>query len=166
MILIALGSNLPSAAGTPAETLRAALAALGAKGIEPVKVSQFYESEAWPVPDDPRFVNAVAQMGTHLSPGALLERLHAVERSFGRVRTARNAPRTLDLDILDYHGRIEAGPPELPHPRMQSRGFVLVPLADIAPEWRHPTSGLSVAELIAKLPDRGREVIPLQSKPR
>ena len=166
MILIALGSNVPSAAGTPAETLRAALAALGAKGIEPVKVSQFYESEAWPVPSDPRFVNAVAQVETQLSAAALLERLQETERFFGRVRDIRNAPRTLDLDILDYHGRIEAGPPELPHPRMQSRGFVLVPLAEIAPEWRHPVSGLAAAELIGKLPDRGRRVIPLQSKRR
>jgi 2-amino-4-hydroxy-6-hydroxymethyldihydropteridine diphosphokinase len=166
MILIALGSNLPSAAGSPAETLAAALAALRAADIVPVKVSRFYESDAWPQSSDPRFVNAVAQVETGLSPQALLARLHAIEQSFGRTRTVRNAPRTLDLDILDYNGRIEAGPPELPHPRMQSRGFVLIPLAATAPGWRHPISGQSPAEMIADLPDQGRGVLPLRSKTR
>ena len=152
MILIAFGASLPSSAGAPTETLTAALAALKANGIELLKVSQFYHSEAWPNPADPPFVNAVAQVQTSLSPASLLDRLHAIERSFGRTRGARNAPRTLDLDIVDYDGRVEAGPPELPHPRMTDRAFVLVPLAQIAPHWRHPVSGRMVHELIAALP--------------
>lgn len=154
MILIALGSNLRSPAGPPLETLQAALAALRANGIEPVKVSRFYESEAWPDPADPPFVNAVAEVDTELSPAALLQRLHEIEKAFGRERNARNAPRTLDLDILDYHGRIEHGAPELPHPRMAERAFVLIPLAEISPAWRHPVSGCAIGALLAKLPPR------------
>jgi 2-amino-4-hydroxy-6-hydroxymethyldihydropteridine diphosphokinase len=84
--------------------------------------------------------------------------LHQVETSFGRRRAAKNAPRTLDLDLLDYDGRVEAGPPTLPHPRLGERAFVLFPLADVAPEWRHPASGLTVRELISALPASARDV--------
>jgi 2-amino-4-hydroxy-6-hydroxymethyldihydropteridine diphosphokinase len=163
MILIALGSNLSSPAGSPAETVAAALAALKANGVTPVKVSHLYESTAWPDPNDPPYINAVAQVTTELSPAALLDRLHAMERAFGRVRSVRNAPRTLDLDILDYDGRIEGGPPVLPHPRIDSRAFVLVPLAEIAPDWRHPISRHTAQELLAVLPEGG-EVIPLSAR--
>ena len=151
MILIALGANLPSTAGTPKDTLRAALASLGARGITVERRSGFYLSDAWPDPTDPPFVNAVIGVRTSLSPGELLRVLHEVEAEFGRKRAARNAPRTLDLDIVDYDGRIGRGDPELPHPRIATRGFVLVPLREIAPNWRHPVSGRTVDELIADL---------------
>jgi 2-amino-4-hydroxy-6-hydroxymethyldihydropteridine diphosphokinase len=163
MILIAFGSNLPSPAGVPAETVRAALAALQAKGIEPAKVSQLYKTEAWPDANDAPFVNAVAQVTTALPPLDLLKTLHEVERFFGRVRTVPNAPRTLDMDILDYEGRIEGGPPTLPHPRLDRRPFVLAPLAEIAPTWRHPVSGLTAAELLGTLPNVTGKVVPLCS---
>lgn len=152
MILIALGANLPSPVGGPAVTLRAALAALGARGVKVERVSPFYTSAAWPDPSDPPFVNAVAAVRTDLEPAALLALLKEIEREFGRRDALRNAPRTLDLDIIDYDGRIEAGPPQLPHPRMESRAFVLFPLNDIVPHWRHPVGGESVDALIARLP--------------
>jgi 2-amino-4-hydroxy-6-hydroxymethyldihydropteridine diphosphokinase len=90
-----------------------------------------------------------------LSPLDLLNVLHAVEASFGRRRIAgpeqKNAPRTLDLDLIDYNGLVQPGPPELPHPRMAQRAFVLLPLREVAPDWKHPKSGRSIAELIAAL---------------
>jgi len=163
MILIALGSNLPSAAGPPAQTIAAALATLKRSGITLVKVSRLYSSAAWPDPADPSFVNTVAQVTTTLQPYELLESLHGIEESFGRVRGARNAPRTLDMDILDYNGRIECGPPALPHPRLEGRPFVLVPLAEIAPAWWHPVLSRTAAELLAALPGQGDGVAPLCS---
>lgn len=152
MILIALGANLPSPAGTPAQTLTAALLLLAQRSITIERRSGFYRTAAWPDPNDPPFINAVAAVRTGLAPAALLGELQQVESRFGRKRGTPNAPRTLDLDLIDYDGRVETGPPELPHPRMQSRLFVLCPLREIAPDWRHPVSGLSVAELIAALP--------------
>jgi 2-amino-4-hydroxy-6-hydroxymethyldihydropteridine diphosphokinase len=162
MILIALGANLPSTAGQPAETLRAALTALGTHGVDVRAVSKFYATPAWPDPNDPPFVNAVAHVETALSPTELLAALHNVETAFGRKRSERNAPRTLDLDLLDYDGRIGPGPPELPHPRMAERGFVLIPLKDVASDWRHPATGRNVQSLIADLSQEQRKVRELE----
>lgn len=140
MILIALGSNRSSAAGSPAATLRAALAALAEAGVTILAVSRFFASPAWPDPADPPYVNAVARVETSMTPRQLIDLLHAIERRFGRERRARNAPRTLDLDIIDMDGRVEAPPegPVLPHPRAHERAFVLAPLLDVAPDWFHP----------------------------
>ncbi|HZQ40002.1 MAG TPA: 2-amino-4-hydroxy-6-hydroxymethyldihydropteridine diphosphokinase [Rhizomicrobium sp.] len=155
MILIALGANLPHLAGQPADTLKRALGELERQGVEIREVSAFYETPAWPDPADPAFVNAVAAVQTSLQPVELLMLLHGVETDFGRLRSAANAARTLDLDLLDYDGRVMAEPElTLPHPRMASRSFVLVPLRDVAPGWRHPITGQGLAELLAALPDR------------
>lgn len=156
MIVIALGGNLSSEAGPPVATIAAALHELARDGASVVAVSPFYVSAAWPDPRDPAFVNAVAVLETSLSPDALLKRLLEVENGFGRVRGSPNAPRTLDIDLLDYNGMVRDRPPVLPHPRLHTRGFVLVPLADIVPDWRHPVSDKSVAELIAALPESER----------
>lgn len=154
MILIALGANLPSRSSEPLETLHAALECMPERGLGVENVSRFYRSAAWPDPNDPPFMNAAASLRTKLEPVALLGVLQDIERAFGRIRKTPNAPRTLDLDILDYEGRIEAGPPRLPHPRMAARAFVLVPLRDIAPLWLHPVSGQNIDELIAALPPK------------
>ncbi len=152
MILIAFGANLPSRAGPPASTLTAAIAELAGMAVHPAAMSRLYATQAWPDPGDPPFVNAVASIETTLSPPALLDALNTVECSFGRTRGASNAPRTLDLDLLDYNGLVQSGPPLLPHPRLHRRSFVLIPLADVAPEWRHPVSQRTIGELIAALP--------------
>jgi 2-amino-4-hydroxy-6-hydroxymethyldihydropteridine diphosphokinase len=154
VILIALGANLPGPAGAPANALRAALARLEERGVKILSVSSFYETPAWPDPDQPAFVNAVAAVETTLQPVELLTLLHGVETDFGRLRSAPNAPRTMDIDLLDHGGKIVTDGVTLPHPRMRSRSFVLVPLAQVAPDWRHPVTGESAAELLAKLPDQ------------
>ena len=154
MILIALGANLPSSAGPPAATLRNALVGLEERGVKILSVSSFYETPAWPDPAQPAFVNAVAVINTTLQPVELLTLLHGVETDFGRLRSAPNASRTLDIDLLDYDGQVLTEGVVLPHPRMGERSFVLVPLAEIAPGWRHPVSGQSAADLLAKLVDR------------
>jgi 2-amino-4-hydroxy-6-hydroxymethyldihydropteridine diphosphokinase len=106
-----------------------------------------------PPSDQPWYVNGVASVETALAPLALLEALLAVEAGFGRRRSVPDAARTLDLDLLDYDGRLCATATlELPHPRLHERRFVLAPLCDIAPEWRHPRLGLTAAELLARLP--------------
>ena len=156
MILIGIGANLPSAAhGPPRATCEAALASLGDEGIRLVQCSRWYESPPAPVSDQPWFVNGVARVETALDPAALMAALHRLEAAFGRQRAERNAARVLDLDLLTYRGRVRSGGdgPTLPHPRMQDRAFVLVPLAELAPGWRHPVSGLTVEALIAGLPD-------------
>ncbi|HEY7607705.1 MAG TPA: 2-amino-4-hydroxy-6-hydroxymethyldihydropteridine diphosphokinase [Alphaproteobacteria bacterium] len=153
-IYIGLGANIPGPAGPPRATLEAALARLEAAGVGIAKRSRWYRSPAWPDPSDPVFVNAVVEVETGLSAGALLELLHKIEAELGRARPAPNAPRAIDLDLLDYKGVVEADPagPILPHPRLHLRAFVLLPLAEIAPDWRHPVSRRLVGELIAALP--------------
>lgn len=156
-IFIGLGANLPGPAGPPSATLEAALGRLGAAGARLRRRSRWYRSPAWPDPSQPEFVNAVAEIETGLAAGDLLALLHRIEDEFGRVRSAANAPRTIDLDLLDYRGVVEGGAgsaagPVLPHPRLHQRAFVLLPLAEIAPDWRHPVSRRGIAELIASLP--------------
>lgn len=126
-------------------------------------VSSLYESEAWPDASDPPFVNAVAEIETTMAPEALLAALHAVEAGFGRRRSVRNAPRTLDLDLLAYHDELRSGAEDgktdgglvLPHPRIAERGFVIVPLAEIAPDWCHPVTGRTARDLLKDVPAAG-----------
>ncbi len=131
----------------------AAVAQLPAIGVAIVARSPWYLSEPVPASDQPWFVNGVVEIATELPPPELLARLLALEAQFGRERGARDAARTLDLDLLDYDGR-ECSTPDLvlPHPRLHERRFVLAPLCDIVPDWRHPRLGLTAAELLAGLP--------------
>ena len=162
MILIGIGSNLayPPAA-TPRETADAAIAALPDIEVRLIAHSSWYASEPVPASDQPWFVNAVVVVASASAPEVLLNRLLQLEARFGRVRRAPNAARTLDLDLLDYDSRLyDTASLILPHPRLHQRRFVLEPLRDIAPEWRHPRLDLSPAELIQCLPP-GQPVIRL-----
>jgi 2-amino-4-hydroxy-6-hydroxymethyldihydropteridine diphosphokinase len=164
MILIALGSNLSGAAGTPLENCERALAALETRGVRVTRRSRWYKTPPWPPSDQPWFTNGVVAVETALGPADLLATMHDVERAMGRTRAAGvvNAARVIDLDLIDYNGIVrDTAPPLLPHPRLNGRAFVLRPLAELAPDWRHPKTGQSMNDLLAELPaDAVAEPLP------
>lgn len=146
-VVVALGANLPGRHASVREGLEAALDRLSDAGLRVVKRSRWWRSAAWPEPSDPPFLNGVALVRTALDPAQALQALHALEAQAGRVRGPANAPRPLDLDLVAYGRRVQAGPPVLPHPRAHERRFVMGPLAEAAPGWRHPELGATAAEL-------------------
>ncbi|KIC12455.1 2-amino-4-hydroxy-6-hydroxymethyldihydropteridine pyrophosphokinase [Leisingera sp. ANG-M1] len=183
MSLIALGGNLPVDANAPQVTLSKAISALQSAEVVLRSVSRFFQTPCFPAGAGPDYVNAAVAVETSLSAGALLARLHEIEAEFSRVRDQRWAGRTLDLDLLDCGGAVlpdaegfsrwqklpledqmkEApGQLILPHPRIQDRAFVLVPLCDIASRWHHPVLRKTAAEMLADLPpEEMAEVKPL-----
>jgi 2-amino-4-hydroxy-6-hydroxymethyldihydropteridine diphosphokinase len=154
VILVGIGSNLAAPGfDSPQQVAAAAVAQLPAIGVAVARQSRWYHSEPVPPSDQPWYVNGVAVVEAGLEPRALLDRLLALETRFGRRRRVRNAARSLDLDLLDYDGRQCATRRlVLPHPRLHERRFVLLPLAEIAPNWRHSRLGVTAAELLARLP--------------
>jgi 2-amino-4-hydroxy-6-hydroxymethyldihydropteridine diphosphokinase len=178
--IIGLGSNQPSSAGPPKQTLLAALKSLSLTEYGSISItatSRFYRSPAYPLGSGPEFVNAAIRLTTSLSPSALLGRLHEIESQFGRQRQSRWAARTLDLDLiayddvilpdrqtiqhwveLDQRSQKTLVPDQLmvPHPRLQDRAFVLIPLSDFAAHWRHPLTDETVNAMISALPDAAK----------
>ncbi|MCC5032082.1 2-amino-4-hydroxy-6-hydroxymethyldihydropteridine diphosphokinase [Streptomyces sp. WAC 00631] len=154
--VIALGSNL----GNRLETLQGAVDALeDTPGVRVKAVSPVYETEPWGVDPgtQPSYFNAVVLVRTTLPPGSLLERAHAVEEAFERVRDERWGPRTLDVDIVAYQGVLSDDPAlTLPHPRVHERAFVLAPWHDVDPAAEVPGHG-PVAELLDEVPGQGVE---------
>lgn len=158
-ILIGIGANLPTPElGPPVAACAAAVGALNEAGLKIIRQSPWYESAPVPVSDQPWYVNGVVLVATELPPKAVMDLLLDTERRFGRIRGQRDAARVLDLDLIAYGDIVQGGEggatpgPILPHPRMAERAFVLLPLADILSEWRHPVSGLGMARMITDLP--------------
>jgi len=168
MILLGFGSNLAGPWGSPAETLERAIDEIETCGLHVVARSAWYLSAPFGRTDQPAFVNGALAVETHISPPAVLARCHQVERNAGRLRRSRWGPRVLDIDLLAYHGRVI---PDrrgrrarnqglhtglvLPHPGIAERPFVLEPICEIAPAWRHPVSHLTAAQMLEKL--RGQQ---------
>ena len=159
--VIALGSDLPGEFRSVADLLEAALAKLPEAGLPVVRRSSLWRSQAWPDPAQPPYLNTVAIVRTAGPPDRTMQLLLRLERVFGRVRSQPNAPRTLDLDLIDHSGMVLTGPTlVLPHHRAHQRLYVMGPLAEVAPGWRHPVLGLSAARL-AKEATVGRDARPL-----
>ena len=182
-ILIALGANLPSEAGSPLQTLQSALSALAREGYAVDQVSKYYATPCFPAGFGPDYCNACARLTGPSDPAEILAALHRVEAQFGRERARRWGSRSLDLDLLAVGETVmpdeatqsrwrEIAVEEqtqrtpdtliLPHPRLQDRAFVLVPLCDIAANWRHPILDRTARELCEALPEETRaEVVPM-----
>ena len=150
-IVVALGGNLAGGYPSLEAQLEAALSELPRAGLRIVRRSSWWRSAAWPDPKAPDYLNAVVIVETVLTPRQLLTAALDLEAQFGRRRAEQNAPRTLDIDLIAY-GRLTIAEPGLmvPHPRAHERLFVMGPLAEIAPDWRHPTLGLSARQLAAE----------------
>ncbi|WP_092692618.1 2-amino-4-hydroxy-6-hydroxymethyldihydropteridine diphosphokinase [Tranquillimonas rosea] len=176
-ILVALGANLPRADETPSATIRAAVESLADEDFRLVAASPLYRTPCFPPGAGPDYVNAAAVFCGPDAASEVLSRLHRVESAFSRERVERWGSRTLDLDLLAVGERVcpdavtvrqwidlplaeqtRATPEQLilPHPRLQERGFVLVPLADVAPDWRHPLLDVTVREMCEALPEEAR----------
>ncbi len=181
--VLALGANLSLRDNGPEVTLRNALEVLKAESVVIRSVSRFFATPCFPAGAGPDYVNAAALIETDGTPEALLDLLHRVEHEFGRARVQRWGMRTLDIDLVCWDDRVLPDQAEyerwlklpaedqvklapdkliLPHPRLQDRAFVLVPMADVAPDWRHPALDLTVTEMLAKLPEADvAAVVPL-----
>ncbi len=182
-LLIGMGSNLTSQGEASDLLLKRALDMLKMLGLVIRSISRFYRTPAFPAGSGPDYVNAAAVLAGSVTADEVLGHLHAVEEALGRVRTARWGARTLDLDLLAVDDQVlpdaetqrkwrdlplkaqQAQAPDcliLPHPRLQDRAFVLVPLMDVAPDWRHPLLGLTVRQMHDALPLADRNaVVPL-----
>ena len=180
---MALGGNVASQFGDPLQTMELACQKLASDSVRVELVSRFFMTPCFPIGAGPDYINAAAILSTTLSPVGLLSVLHQIEADLGRQRLQRWGNRTLDLDLLAFGETISpsAGgyrlwhdlapdqqklraPDELilPHPRLQERAFVLVPLLDIAPDWRHPVLGLTVRQMVGDLPpDEVGAVVPV-----
>jgi len=183
MILVAIGGNVTSLSGRPEQTITHSIVDIYQRIGSPIGVSRLYRTPAFPTGSGPDFVNAAVAVRSDKSPDEILAILHDIEADHGRERKERWGARTLDLDLiavgekvlpdretydrwrlLDADQQRTQSPNQLilPHPRMQDRAFVLVPLADVAPDWRHPILGKSVAEMLSDLPPSARdEVVPI-----
>ena len=149
-IYLGIGSNL----GDKKKNIEKAKFELIKENIKIIKSSNYYESLSWPNPNNPKFLNIVLLIETNLTPLNLMKKCKEIEINLGRVKSTKNSPRICDIDIIDYNKVIEKSNIILPHPRMHSRNFVLLPLFEINKDWKHPILKLHIKNLILSLPNR------------
>jgi len=164
MFLLGLGSNLPSSFGDRFENLNLATSYLEVYKIKIIKRSSFYETPSYPDIKNPKFINIVVEVSTYLSPEDLASVLIFVEDKLERKRIKKNEPRTCDIDIIDYNGKVldftyKSLIFKVPHEKLIYRNFVLFPLREVAPKWVHPKTKDSIHELIKKLPNEEKKSI-------
>jgi len=156
MIFLGLGSNLHSTLGDRFKNINFALSFLESYQIKIIKKSNFYETPSYPNNNDPKFINIVASISTTLPPIDLVSVLLFIEEKLERKRKFKNEPRTCDIDLLDYNGQVinfnyNSLVYTVPHKELSNRNFVLIPLRDISPDWKHPKTNESIDLLIDKL---------------
>ena len=164
MIFLGLGSNLHSSFGDRFVNINLAISYLEQYGIQIVKRSSFYETPSYPNKNNPKFINIVISIKTDLSPVDLMSVLIFIEAKIERKRNKKNDPRTCDIDIIDYNGQILSFQYknltlDLPHTKLNSRSFVLFPLQEIFPNWKHPKTEEIIGSLINKLSEENRKSI-------
>ena len=164
MILLGLGSNLPSSFGDRFQNIDLAVSALEGYGIQLKRKSSYYESLSYPNKKSPKFINIVIEIETHLPPEDLASLLIFIEESLERKRKKKNDPRTCDIDIIDYKGQIiDFMYKDLdftaPHTKLIYRNFILYPLQEILPDWKHPKTKELISVLIEKLPNEEKNSI-------
>ena len=157
MIFLGLGSNLSSSFGNRFKNIDLAVSAFSECGIQLKEKSSYYESLSYPDKDNPKFINIVAEIETHLSPEDLASVLIFIEQSLERKRMEKNDPRTCDIDIIDYNNQIINFKYKdlyftVPHKKLINRNFVLFPLQEISPNWKHPKTNELISVLIDNLP--------------
>ena len=148
---LAIGSNL----GNKISNIEITKSELQKYKIKILKSSSNYKSESWPNPSMPNYINIIIKINTSLPPLVLLKICNLIELKLGRVRSKKNAPRTCDIDIIDYDQKIlneKNSQLILPHPRMNKRNFVLLPLFEVDKSWKHPNSKINIVNLINSLP--------------
>ena len=154
---LGIGSNL----GERIKNIENAKIKLLKNNIKIIKTSSYYESLSWPNPILPKFYNIVLKIKTYLNELQLLDLCKNIEKSLGRKKTLKNAPRVCDIDILDYDKTLKSNQIHLPHPRMHKRNFVLIPLFEINKEWKHPVTKQHIKKLIFSLSNKDISSIKL-----
>ena len=164
MIFLALGSNLTSSFGDRFENINLSISYLEGYKIQIIKKSNFYETYSYPNKENPKFINIVISIETHLSPIDLMSVLLFIEGKLERKRNKKNDPRTCDIDIIDYNNQVLDFKYKnlnlaVPHKELIFRNFVLLPLQEISPEWKHPVTKENISTIIDKLPEENKKSI-------
>jgi len=152
MIFLSIGSNLISKFGDRISNIKKIIEHLNLNNVKVVKTSSYFETPSYPNKKNPKFINIVAEILWNKEPLELLNKISFIEKTLGRTRNVKNEPRICDIDIVDFKGIIlKSKNLTLPHVNMENRNFVLFPLQEVCPDWKHPLNNMKIDELINNL---------------